>query len=154
MVNATKKTRTKKRKSRNTRQITNRAVVRARILTWKNADVGASSLYGYTRKIKEFHEFCTNNEPSVLLTERQANTLQKKLKLPDTKKIACQFNLAKLKLSGYEAIELFFGSKLKEDGTNYTKEYYGGYRSAFKKIFAWQKDEPICCYKCYYYYYR
>ena len=67
MVNATKKTRTKKRKSRNTRQITNRAVVRARILTWKNADVGASSLYGYTRKIKEFHEFCTNNEPSVLL---------------------------------------------------------------------------------------
>ena len=65
------------------------------------------------------------------------------MKLPDTKKIACQFNLAKLKLSGYEAIELFFGSKLKEDGTNYTKEYYGGYRSAFKKIFAWQKVKGL-----------
>ena len=35
------------------------------------------------------------------------------------------------------------GSKLKDDNTNYTKEYYGGYRSAFKKIFAWQKVKGV-----------
>jgi hypothetical protein len=46
MVNAPKRTRTKKQKSRNTRAITNRAVVRARIDRWKNTDVGDSSLYG------------------------------------------------------------------------------------------------------------
>ena len=59
-------------KIRNTRIIINRAVVRSRVDRWKNTDIGDSSLYGYTRKLKEFQEFCKNNEPAVLNTERKA----------------------------------------------------------------------------------
>ena len=132
MTPAPKRKSTRK-KTPNTKRITDRAVVIARITRWKHSDIGDASLYGYIRKLKEFKAFCENNEPSVLNTERRAKKLQDDLRLPDSKKMACYFNLARLKLTGYAAFELFMGSKIKTDDTNYTKEYYGGYRSAFKK---------------------
>jgi hypothetical protein len=91
----------KRTKNRNTKRITDRAVVVARVNRWKHSDIGDASLYGYTRKLKEFKAFCENNEPDVLNTERVAKTLATKLRLPESKKIACAFNLAKLKLSGF-----------------------------------------------------
>ena len=132
-----------RKKTPNTKRITDRAVVIARITRWKHSDIGEVSLYGYIRKLKEFKTFCENNEPSVLYTERRAKKLQDDLRLPDSKKMACYFNLARLKLTGYASFELFMGSKIKTDDTNYTKEYYGGYRSAFKKIFAWQNVKGV-----------
>ena len=142
MTPAPKRKSTRK-KTPNTKRITDRAVVIARITRWKHSDIGEASLYGYIRKLKEFKAFCENNEPSVLNTERRAKKLQDDLRLPDSKKMACYFNLARLKLTGYAAFELFMGSKIKTDDTNYTKEYYGGYRSAFKKIFAWQNVKGV-----------
>ena len=121
--------------------------VLARITRWKHSDIGDASLYGYIRKLKEFLAFCKNNEPGVLYTKSVAKKLQEDLRLPDSKKMACYFNLAKLKLTGYAAFELFMGSKLKSDNTNYTKEYYGGYRSAFKKICVWQNVYPSVNFK-------
>ena len=47
-------------------------------------------------------------------------------------------DLDALQLSGFEAVELFFGSKIKPDGSTYDKGYYGMYRSAFKKFYKWQ----------------
>ena len=35
-------------------------------------------------------------------------------------------------------MELFFGSKIKPDGSTYDKGYYGLYRSAFKTFYNWQ----------------
>lgn len=134
---------TKRTKERNTQPIANRTVVSARVNRWKNADLANSSLYGYIRQIQEFHDFCVNNEPSVLRGDEEAAALQQDLELPDSKKIVCKFKVPRLKITGYAAFELFMGSKVRPDGTAYVKEYYGGYRSAFKKIFMWQNIKDI-----------
>ena len=89
-----------RKKNRNTKRITDRAVVIARITRWKHSDISDASLYGYVQKLKEFKAFCESNEPAVLHTERVAKKLQEDLHLPDSKKMACCFNLAKLKLTG------------------------------------------------------
>ena len=78
-----------------------------------------------------------------LRSDDDARTIQETLKLPDSKNIVCKFDTNRLKLTGYAVFELFMGSKVRPDGTSYVKEYYGGYRSAFKKIFVWQNVKEI-----------
>ena len=96
---------TKRTKERNTQPIANRTVVSARVNRWKNADLANSSLYGYIRQIQEFHDFCVNNEPSVLRGDEEAAALQQDLELPDSKKVVCKFKVLKLKITGYALFE-------------------------------------------------
>ena len=105
-------------KEKNTQPVADRSVVDARVNRWKNADIARSSLYGYTRQIKEFYDFCVNNEPSVLRSDDDARTILQTLKLPHSKKIVCKFDTNRLKLTGYAVFELFMGSKVRPDGTS------------------------------------
>ena len=69
-----------RKKNRNTKRITDRAVVIARITRWKHSDISDASLYGYIQKLKEFKAFCESNEPAVLHTEMAAKKLQADLR--------------------------------------------------------------------------
>ena len=59
--------------------------------------------------------------------------------MSDDRKHIAELNLNKIISTGYSAFELFLASKVKENGGNYAKGYYGSYRAAFKKFFTWQK---------------
>ena len=123
---------------RNKSKISDSARTLRRIKTWKDGDIGHGSLLSYAPKQREFLEFCKNNCPGLIRTQAAQNELVEALNIAVERAHVAFLDLDALQLSGFEAVELFFGSKIKPDGSTYDKGYYWMYRSAFKKFYKWQ----------------
>lgn len=119
--------------------IENEAVVAARLQRWQDGDIGSGSMDNYVPKQKEFIKWCKNNRPGVLNTSRKTAKIVKNKKISLARAHVAEVNVEKIISLGYEPIEVFLASKVKADNTSYSKGYYGIYRSAFKKLFVWQK---------------
>ena len=137
MPSVTKKTRRKK--SPNVAQVSNWSVVHQRLQRWKDGDIGAGTESIYIPKHKEFLKWAKANVPGILNTSRQQANIIRENHLSDDRKHIAELDLNKIISTGYSAFELFLASKVKENGGNYAKGYYGSYRSAFKNFFSWQK---------------
>ena len=129
---------TRSNSRRNTSKISDSARTLSRIKTWKDGDIGHGSLRSYAPKQREFLEFCRNNCQGVIRTEAAQKEIVEALNISSERAHVAFLDLDALRLSGFEAVELFFGSKIKPDGSTYDKSYYGLYRSAFKKFYKWQ----------------
>ena len=78
-------------------------------------------------------------QTGVLNTSRKTAKIVKNKKISLARAHVAEVNVEKIISLGYEPIEVFLASKVKADNTSYSKGYYGIYRSAFKKLFVWQK---------------
>ena len=137
MPRITKKT--KKKKSPNVAQVSNWSIVHQRLQRWKDGDIGAGTESNYIPKHKEFLKWAKANVPGILNSSRQQANIIHENNLSDERKHVAELNITKVISTGFSPFELFLASKVKENGGNYAKGYYGSYRSAFKKFFTWQK---------------
>ena len=126
--------RKKKTSSPNVARVSNWNVVHQRLQRWKDGDIGSGTESNYIPKHKEFLCWVKANNPGILNTSRQQDIIIRDNHLSDERKHVAEVNLNKIISTGYSAFELFLASKVKDNGENYAKGYYGSYRSAFKGI--------------------